>query len=97
MMKITKKSALHLIEMYNNIYAQDRCEFVHVQDADTGCIALEVNVSHRVAKIFIDYTRDIYVWVRLPWDGAFIINDGVLLVSAEGIKTYSIFAMEVVE
>ena len=97
MMKITKSSAQNLIEMYTNVYAQNRIEYVHVRDADTNKIVLEVNVYKRFAKIFLDYARDIYVWVRVPWENAFIIRDGLLLVNAEDIQTYAIFAMEVVE
>ena len=97
MMKITKSSAQRLVEMYTNIHAQDRIEYVHVRDVETDQIVLEVNVYKRFAKIFIDYARDVYVYVRLPWDDAFILKEDVLLLSAEGIQTYSIFAMEVVE
>ena len=97
MMKITKKSALRLIETYTNIYAQDRTEYVHVRDIETNEIALEVNVYKRYAKIYMDYARDIYVYVKLPWDDAFRMRENVLLMSADGITTYSIFAMEVVE
>jgi len=102
MMKITKSSAQHLIEMYTNIYAKDRCEYVHVRDAETNQIVLEVNVERRFCKIFLDYQREAYVSVRLPWDDAFMLrqvghNEAILTVSMEGVANHAIFAMEVVE
>ena len=102
MMKITHSSAQRLIETYSNIYAQDRTEYVHVRDAETNQIVLEVNVIRRFCKIYLDYERDAYVSVRLPWDDAFMIrhvgqNEYILTVSMEGVKTNAIFSMEVVE
>lgn len=96
-MKVTHSQAQQLIEAYTNVYAQNRTEFVHVHEAGTRNIVLEVNVYKRYVKIYIDYARDIYVWARTPWDNAFIIKNGVLMVNAEGIQTCAIFAMEVVE
>jgi len=96
-MKVTKSSAQQLIELYSNLYAQNREEWYHVRDIKTKQIVLEVNIIRRHAKIYIDYQRDAYVDVDLPWDDAFIIRDNLLLVSMEGVKTHAIFAMEVVE
>lgn len=96
-MKVTKSTALRLIESYTNVYMEDRTEYVHVREAENNRIVLEVNVVHRVAKIYLDYAHDVYVYVRLPWDDAFSIKENVFLVKADGITTYSIFAMEVVE
>lgn len=95
-MKVTQSSAQQLIELYTNIYAQDRSEYYHVRDAETNEIAMEVNLYKRYVKIYMDYARDIHVWVKIPWENAFTIRNDVLLVKAEGIETYSIFAMEVV-
>lgn len=97
MMKITKSSAQQLIELYTNVYANDRVEWYHVRDTVTKNIVMEINIYRRHAKIFIDYARDAYVDVDLPWDNAFIIRGNYLLVSMDGVKTHAIFAMEVVE
>lgn len=101
MMRITASMAKDLIENYENLYTNDRKEWIHVRDADTKQIIMEVNVIQRHAKIYIDWKRNAYVDIDLPWDNAFMLRDTgyetILNVFAEGIKIKAIFSMEVVE
>lgn len=60
MTKINKSSAKRLIELFDNVYANDREEWYHVRSVD-GKILMEVNLYYSYVRVYVDYMSECYV------------------------------------
>lgn len=61
--KVKMEVAKQLINMFDNIYQEDRTEWFHVRTTDNA-ILMEVNLYYSYVRVYVDYARDCYVMLN---------------------------------